>query len=83
MSLTMLGLTALLIVLVSDRLDIENARGDPRFEWYGLGLLAVFALSVVVVAAVYGRHTWSGYALAPLTLAVVIVSFLIGTARVD
>jgi hypothetical protein len=31
---------------------------------------------VVVLAAMFGRQTWLGDALAPLTLAVVIVSFL-------
>jgi hypothetical protein len=83
MSLAVLGVTALFVVLANDRLDHENARGDDLFESYGLGVLAVGALLVQVLATKYNRQTWLRNALVPFTSAVAIVSLLIGIARFD
>jgi hypothetical protein len=83
MSLAMLGLTALLVVLSNNRLDNEGARGDPLLESYGIGLLAACAVLVVALSTTFGKQTWPGYALVPITSGVAIVGFLIGVSRFD
>jgi hypothetical protein len=80
-SLAILGLTALLVVLGND--SRAAARGSPIFESEGLFLLAVSAILVVVVAALWDNESWLAYALVPLTLAASIVGCVVGTANLD
>jgi hypothetical protein len=78
---SMLTLAALGILSLNDRLDHTNLRGGPLFQTESIIILAVFGLLVVL-----GGRYWTGfwaYALSPMTAFVIVVAYVLGTARFD
>ena len=77
----MLTLAALAILSINDRLDHTNLRGGPTLQTESIITLAVFGVLVVL-----GGRAWTGlwaYALSPMTAFVIVVAYVLGTARFD
>ena len=78
---SMLVLTALAILGINSRLDSANLRGGPLLQTESLIILTVFGILVVL-----GGRSWSGiwaYALSPMTAFVIVIAYVLGTARFD
>ncbi|MGE0058799.1 MAG: hypothetical protein AB7P33_19170 [Dehalococcoidia bacterium] len=70
------------LVWFNDRLDLWGARGAASLE--GLALVFLGLVGVVVVAADrLVRSTVFEYALAPVTLVVLALTYTVGTMRLD
>jgi uncharacterized membrane protein len=82
MNLMTLGLAAAAILFTNERLDNTSARGEPTFEWFAVGALAVVA-GLVTFAYQVSKQSWVGYVLALLTGAVIVLAYVAGTARFD
>jgi hypothetical protein len=78
---SMLTLAGLVILQINSRLGHTNLRGGPLLQTESLIILAVFGGLVVL-----GGRQWTGiwaYALSPMTAFVIVVAYVLGTARFD
>jgi hypothetical protein len=77
----MLTLAALAILYTNDRLANARLRGLPTLQTESIIFLAICG-AIVALSAKWLRGPWE-YILGPVTALVIVVAYMLGTARFD
>ena len=79
--ISMLILAAMAILHINNRLDRGAFRGVPSLQTESIIFLAICG-AIVVLSAKWLRGSWE-YVLGPATALVIVVAYMLGTARFD